>query len=130
MPPMFYSIRHVTRFRYAKAVSESVMEVRVQPRSEGPQRLLTFDLAIAPKARIMAYRDFAGNVVHHFNIAGNHHELAITSSAVVEIEPVDTPAAPLDPAAWEELDGLIEAGDHWGMLLPSQFCEPTARLRD
>ena len=33
---MFYSIRHVTRFRYSSPVMESVMELRMQPRSEGP----------------------------------------------------------------------------------------------
>ena len=36
---MFYSIRHVTRFRYSAPVRESVMELRMQPRSEGPQTL-------------------------------------------------------------------------------------------
>ncbi|MGA3204585.1 MAG: transglutaminase N-terminal domain-containing protein, partial [Bryobacteraceae bacterium] len=33
---MFYSIRHLTQFRYDSAVSESLMELRMQPRSEGP----------------------------------------------------------------------------------------------
>ena len=35
---MFYSIRHVTRFVYSLPVTESVSEVRMQPRSEGNQR--------------------------------------------------------------------------------------------
>ena len=32
---MFYSIRHLTRFRYRTPVSESLMEVRMHPRTEG-----------------------------------------------------------------------------------------------
>jgi len=32
---MHYSIRHLTKFRYSAAISESVMEVRMQPRTEG-----------------------------------------------------------------------------------------------
>ena len=31
---MFYSIRHLTRFRYASSVSESLMELRMHPRTE------------------------------------------------------------------------------------------------
>ena len=41
---MFYSIRHVTRFRYSAPVRESVMELRMQPRSEGPQTLRSFQI--------------------------------------------------------------------------------------
>jgi transglutaminase-like putative cysteine protease len=127
---MYYSIRHVTRFHYSKPVSESVMEVRVQPRSEGPQHLLTFDLAVSPATRIHAYRDYAGNVVHHFNLPGHHQELVITSAAVVEMGEVPALPTQLDPGTWKELDQLAETGDHWEMLLPSQFCQTTSRLRD
>ena len=35
---MIYSVRHTTTFRYEPAVRESVMEVRLQPRSDGDQR--------------------------------------------------------------------------------------------
>src|ERR1035438_4358205 len=34
---MIYSVRHTTTFRYEPAVRESVMEVRLQPRSDGEQ---------------------------------------------------------------------------------------------
>ena len=48
--PTRYSIRHITRFNYDVPVSESLMEVRMQPRTEGTQRCLRFELAIAPRA--------------------------------------------------------------------------------
>ncbi len=54
---MFYSIQHLTKFHYASAVSESVMEARMHPRSEGNQRCLTFHLAVSPRCRVFAYRD-------------------------------------------------------------------------
>ncbi len=41
---LFYSIRHLTKFVYSKPVSESVMEVRMHPRSDSNQRCLTFSL--------------------------------------------------------------------------------------
>ena len=30
----FYSIRHLTRFRYSNPISESIMETRMHPRSD------------------------------------------------------------------------------------------------
>ena len=49
---MFYSIRHLTRFRYSSPVSESTMELRMQPRSEGLQRCLTFQVTVTPRTRV------------------------------------------------------------------------------
>ena len=46
------------------------MEVRMQPRSEANQRCLSFNLDVNPPANITQYRDFTGNTVHHFDIAG------------------------------------------------------------
>lgn len=65
---MFYSIRHITRFRYSAPVRESVMELRMQPRSEGPQTLRSFQIATNPRAQLYAYTDHLGNAVYHFNL--------------------------------------------------------------
>ena len=45
---MFYSIRHLTKFLYDHAVSESMMETRMHPRSDQNQRCLTFHLSVSP----------------------------------------------------------------------------------
>ena len=67
---MFYSIRHVTRFRYSGPVRESVMELRMQPRSEGPQTLAHPSRSRTnPRAQLYAYTDHLGNAVYHFNRA-------------------------------------------------------------
>jgi transglutaminase-like putative cysteine protease len=126
---MYYSIRHLTRFRYSAPITESVMEVRVQPRSEGGQRCLSFGLAVDPSARIMAYRDYLGNTVHHFDIPGNHSEITLTAGALVEVRPpVDLPER-LDPDAWSRIDALVGEGDYWEMLMPSQFARSSDLLR-
>ena len=65
---MAYSVRHITNFRYKPAVRESVMEVRMQPRTDFRQRCLSFSLSIEPRANTMVYRDFYGNAVHNFDI--------------------------------------------------------------
>ena len=124
---MAYAIRHVTTFRYKPAVGESIMEVRMQPRSDLRQRCLTFALEVHPRANVMSYRDFFGNAVHHFDIPGRHQTIEISAQAIVEVTP------PLDPrqrksSAWDELDTGVQEGDYWEMLLPSQFAKPTELL--
>src|SRR5580704_13425455 len=103
---MFYSIRHLTQFRYDSPVSESLMEVRMHPRTEGPQRCLSFQLSVNPRAQVNLYRDYLGNSVHHFDVPGKHTQLRIVP------------------------DALVASGDYWEMLMPSQFTRPTAALTD
>jgi len=127
---MFYTIRHLTRFRYESPVSESLMEVRMHPRTEGNQRCLSFQLSVDPRARVNVYRDYLGNSVHHFDVPGKHKELAILAESLVEMEaPAELPEG-LGPGAWEELDGVVAAGDYWEMLNPSSFACPSSALED
>jgi transglutaminase-like putative cysteine protease len=126
---MMYAIRHITRFRYSAPVTESVMEVRMQPRRDDTQHCLSFELTTEPQARITASRDYLGNIVHHFDVLRPHRELTITAQALVTTNPAPSPNR-LTPAAWDELDALVEQGDYWEMLIPSKFARPTALLRD
>jgi transglutaminase-like putative cysteine protease len=125
---MFYSIKHLTKFHYASPVSESVMEARMHPRSEGNQRCLTFHLAVSPRCRVFAYRDHVGNNIHHFDIPGQHSYLVIVAESLLDVQPaLDFPASlPVD--AWAEADAMVKMGDFWEMLLPSEFAEPTPLL--
>lgn len=125
----YYTIRHVTRFRYSTPVRESVVEVRMQPRRDGPQHCLSFELATDPPARITATRDYLGNIVHHFDILRPHDELTIRTAAVVSTEAAP-PTATLGPEAWDELDRMLDEGDEVEMLIPSQYARPTALLRE
>jgi transglutaminase-like putative cysteine protease len=124
---MIYSVRHTTTFRYEPAVRESVMEVRLQPRSDGEQRCLNFTLDVDPPANIMQYRDFTGNTVHHFDIAGRHTQVKVTAQSAVEVHSVPAPR-PSDSGDWTDLDALVAANDHWEMLLPSRFAHSSDPL--
>jgi len=118
---MFYAVRHFTRFRYSLPVWQSAMELRMQPRSENTQRCFTFQLSLNPQARVFSYQDHFGNFVHHFDVPGQHRQLTITADALVEVEtPAPLPES-LGPAAWDELDALIDGEDYWDMLMPSRF---------
>jgi transglutaminase-like putative cysteine protease len=124
---LIYSVRHTTTFHYEPAVRESVMEVRMHPRSEGAQRLLNFHLDVDPPANIMQYRDFTGNTVHHFDIAGSHNEVKVTAQSLVEVQEVPEPRAS-DAGDWADLDAQVAADDYWEMLLPSQFARSSEPL--
>lgn len=72
---MHYAIRHITRFRYSDPITESLMEVRMQPRSDAPQQCRDFRLLTRPHSQIFAYLDHRGNAVYHFDVPGRHQEL-------------------------------------------------------
>jgi transglutaminase-like putative cysteine protease len=122
---MYYSIRHVTRFRYSAPVAQSIMEVRMQPRSEGLQRCLSFRLGINPNVKVLNYRDYLGNIVHHFDIPGQHRSLSITAEAQVETQSASELPASLPVNTWDELKG-----DEYDWLLPSHFTQPSSLLTD
>jgi transglutaminase-like putative cysteine protease len=125
---MYFSIRHLTKFLYSNPVSESMMETRMHPRSDQNQRCLTFHLSVSPRCRVFSYRDHLANQVHHFDIPGQHGQLVIVAESLVEVQPAPQIPAFLAPDAWGELDSMIEQGDYWEMLLPSEFTTPTAAL--
>jgi len=122
---MAYSVRHITRFKYEPAVRESVMEVRMQPRTDARQRCLSFSLDVTPRASMMMYRDFFGNAVHHFDIPGQHELIEVAAQAVVEVLP---PLVAHAVGDWEELDARVAQGDYWEMILPSLYARPTELL--
>ena len=127
---MYYSIRHLTKFLYKTAVSESIMETRMHPRSDANQRCLTFHLSVSPRCRVFSYRDHLANHVHHFDIPGQHGQLVIVAEALVEMQPHFAVPDSLPTASWEELDRLVREGDFWEMLLPSEFATPTPALEE
>ena len=125
---MYYSIRHLTKFLYSNPVSESMMETRMHPRSDLNQRCLTFHLSVSPRCRVFSYRDHLANQVHHFDIPGQHGQLVIVAESLVEMQPAAPVPAFLAPDAWDELDNMVQQGDYWEMLLPSEFTAPTPVL--
>jgi transglutaminase-like putative cysteine protease len=126
----FYSIRHLTRFRYSEPISESIMETRVHPRSDSNQHCLAFSLSVSPRCRVFTYRDHLGNNVQHFDIPGEHTQLVVIAESVVEQQPLPDVPRFLSLDAWSMLDQMIDTGDYWEMLLPSTFAVESPALID
>jgi transglutaminase-like putative cysteine protease len=125
---MHYTIRHVTTFAYEQPISESVMEARMQPRSDTLQHCIRFGLSTTPSARVRMYQDADGNMVHHFGIPGRHSRLTVTAEAFVECAaPPELPST-LGPGAWEAIDRATASGEYWDVLNPSPFAKRTPLL--
>ena len=124
---MHYSIRHLTRFRYDAPIAESVMELRMQPRNDDRQHCVNFELSIRPRTNLTNYRDHLGNVVHHFDIPGQHANRTIKAESRVQVTAQASPESSV-VTGWGELDKMVERSDYWEMLMPSRFAAPTELL--
>jgi transglutaminase-like putative cysteine protease len=125
---MYYSIRHVTRFRYSAPIRESVMELRMQPRSEGPQALRSFQIATNPRAQLYAYTDHLGNAVYHFNVLREHEELRIDAQSVIEISPMRPVPDACDALEWDRYNSYNFSDEHFDLMEPSKFAQPSPAL--
>jgi transglutaminase-like putative cysteine protease len=125
---MQYTIRHVTRFSYDAPISESVIEARMQPRTDASQRCIRFGLSTTPPSRVKMYQDHDGNIVHHFNIPGRHSRLTLTAEAFVECKPSAALPHSLGADGWVRLDGATPSGQFWDELHPSPFAHRTPLL--
>jgi len=125
---MHYSIRHITRFRYSSPVRESVMELRMQPRSEGIQALRSFQIVTNPRAQLYAYTDYLGNAVYHFNVLREHSELRIETQSLIEMTDWARPPAP--PVEWAQYDPSSLSAEHFDFLDNSKFATMTSSLKD
>jgi len=100
----------------------------MHPRSDQNQRCLTFHLSVSPRCRVFSYRDHLSNQVHHFDIPGQHGQLVIVAESLVEMQPHAPVPESLPETAWADLDKLVQEGDFWEMLLPSEFAAFTPEL--
>jgi transglutaminase-like putative cysteine protease len=96
---MRLEVEHAFAFAYDGYISESFLELRVQPKSTPAQTVLSFGLAIGPRARVYRYVDWNDNVTHHFTITKFHDRIEVTATSLVETRPAPLALADLGPAA-------------------------------
>ena len=83
---MKYKIKHTNIFRYDDYVEQSLNTIRLKPRSNECQRVLSYNVNIAPLSLTRENVDIWRNNVENFFIAGKHKELIITSNSIVSIQ--------------------------------------------
>lgn len=119
-----YKIFHVTRFAYSGPITETQMEIRMEPRSDERQRCRNFALQITPKAKTLVRYDHHANKIHTFDIPGEHSSIEIKAESIVEIfEPHSIPDH-CDSAKWDELDAIKFHPSFWEFTNPSEFARP------
>src|SRR5258708_15435567 len=94
---MLIDVTHVTEFSYDRLISETIMELRLQPRVDASQRLRQFELTIDPRGSLSSTIDAFGNVVHHFNFRPPHRRVNAVAHSVVPTE----------------LGAVVEPADMW-----------------
>ena len=81
---MRFRVAHTTRYRYSAPITETHMEVRLQPSEELGQRLEHFELELTPDTPVRTYVDGFGNRVHYFDYLPEHEMVEVTSRSLVE----------------------------------------------
>ena len=127
---MRLEIVHETRYTYSAPVGESVMELWLQPLTLMKQRLIGFEIVTEPRAKMLTYRDWLGNIVYHFDLPAKHTELVIRSRAMVEttLPIMHLPEAQTE-AAWAYLQSGNVQSQFFDMLRPSTFVEASDALQ-
>ncbi|MFC6333729.1 transglutaminase domain-containing protein [Paenibacillus septentrionalis] len=131
---MKLKISHITTYRYAQEVIDSVNEIRLSPVTNERQSCYNYSISIEPNASLFAYEDSFGNRVHAFSVNQPHQMLTIkTSMIVVTTEPftMDDKKKLLSQKpskAWEMLasDELIDRFIEF--LLPTTYTEMTDEI--
>jgi transglutaminase-like putative cysteine protease len=125
---MIFAVTHLTDYRYSEAITDSVMELRMHPRSDEMQSCVRFHLDVSPSVKVLSHRDYLGNTLHTFDIPAPHKRLAIKAEAVVEIKyHVPLPDA-LPESAWDAIDAATADRDIYDMLLPGTYAHATPLL--
>lgn len=85
---MYLDIEHRIKFEYSDFISESWVELRIEPQSSASQTVHSFILAIGPSTRVFRFEDSSGNAVRHFSIAEYHREIEVHARSVVQTQPI------------------------------------------
>jgi transglutaminase-like putative cysteine protease len=84
---VFLFIKHLTELSYTAPISETVMELRMTPKSTQHQVLRGQRIDVAPRATPFEHLDWLGNRVHQFSIVPAHDRIYILARSAVETEP-------------------------------------------
>jgi transglutaminase-like putative cysteine protease len=95
---MRYCIEHETVLAFPEAVAEHHIELRLTPREDANQKLISHEIRMEPEISLRSYSDCFGNRVNYGNLIAPHRRLVTRMRAEVENcleNPFDF--TPLDP---------------------------------
>ena len=104
-------VEHVTRFDYDADVVESVIDVRLGPRSDPHQRWGRFNIAVDPAGAVRRYGDGFGNTGFLVTLARAHKHLELRMTGEIETllaDPFALPAQAPDPLGPSALADFLD----------------------
>lgn len=92
--------KHRTELVYAGPVAESTNEIRMTPRDNGRQTVVSWSVRIEPETELMESTDAFGNRLLWFQLTEKHRRMVIDCEAVVDVR---LPAPPAVEPTWDDL---------------------------
>ena len=83
---MKFEIQHTNIFQYESEVDQSLNTIRLKPRGDERQCLLSYRIAISPSSLTREHADIWGNTVGTFYIPEQHQVLEIETTSIVSIQ--------------------------------------------
>jgi len=118
---VIYDIAHRTTYKYDAPVASARCAMRLIPRNDRGQTLLSHRIELSPSAETLNERtDFHGNRVCEARILKPHTKLQIALAARVAVERAPPPAPALTPA-WEIVRNAAYASDSLAASSPAQY---------
>ncbi|MFC0471383.1 transglutaminase family protein [Halalkalibacter kiskunsagensis] len=128
---MKLQVSHFTKYFYQEPVEDSVNEVRLTPITDDHQTCCNHTILLEPTVPLFSYKDYFGNVVHHFTIQGPHQRLVVESRSIVETEEKHSVA--LNQVSYgdecEILDGEMFQNQYAEFLIETNYTRITPELR-
>ncbi len=113
-------IRHETRYVYEETVSYSIQSLKLTPRAERGQRVLSWRIT-SPGERLEQIDPY-GNVTHFVTMEAPHREMRIVVEGIADIAPDDAGNRTMPP-----LDGELSP---LAFLAPTALTRANGRLRE
>jgi len=122
---VIYDVTHITTYKYDAPVASATCVMRLAPREDGGQSVISRSLEFSPQAESVRERkDFFGNVVCEKRIAKPHTSLRIALRASVRVDRPAPPAPALTPA-WETIAEWAAASNVLDGRSPAHFIYPS-----
>jgi len=122
---VIYDVRHVTTYSYDAPVAFARCALRLLPRDDRHQRVLSADLGIKPLPAFRNERqDFFGNRVVDVSLETAHRQLRVEARSRVEVRR-DEPALLRTSPAWEEVNRRAFGSPSLASSSPAHFVYPS-----
>ena len=126
---MRYLIEHETVLEYPRTIREHHIELRLAPRSDGHQQLISCSIETEPAAEMASYTDYFGNRVDYFCVIPPHNRLVTRMRAEVETlkeNPFNfEPTPPVEEQEWLR-EAIRKAPPMNDFVLHRSLLTPTA----